>query len=191
MKKKFVLSFLLLLCVQVFVFGQKKKKPLPLPPPKIEKEVQPAKLNDPSSNPILKLVSSEEKNQSFAWEINADTLLVKNSLFKEIVQFNCFSSTCDDVEIVKNSTSDDFQMKKKRKEDTEIRMMSFFQNRTRNSFKINKNILSLTDDKTKSKRQFKIILDKKGKSILYLQDVVSKKKYLPSEPDYPSPSISM
>lgn len=177
---------LVLVLIQTFVFAQKKKTTKIIPPP-VRKPVQ---FVSEKENPIYKIIANNEGSTAFSWKIDKDTLLVKNSLFSETVQFNCYDKNCDDAEIVKNSTAEDFQMKKENKEDKYVTVMgSFFSDRKRYDFNFNKNILTLTNSETKLKQQFKVNLDKKGKTILSLQDTKTKKLYLPSEPDYPSVSM--
>lgn len=181
-----IILCLLLVISHNFIFGQKKKK-VTFTPPKIKK-VEFIDLYPNSKNPIYKILAKADKTTAFTWEIDKDTLLVKNSPFKEIVQFNSYNDRIDGGEIILNSTAEDFQMKKKNENDKEIWMTSFFSERKQYPIEFDKNIITFINDK-KSIRKFRVKLDKSGTKILSLQDLDSKKYYYPSEPDYPSVSL--
>lgn len=192
MKNLKILFSLLFFTLQTFAFAQKKnnKKTVErsFPPPIVKPMVE--KKPEFKTNSFLKILMNADNRHAFSWEIDADTTLVKNSVFKELLDFSCDQYSCSNVNFITSSTGEDSTFKKisKIKKGDEITAHSIFQQQDSFTFKIDKDILTLVNEKNKIIK-LKIFLDKSKKNIKMLQDIKTKRIYNPSEPYYAPPSM--
>lgn len=197
MKPFKIIVTLLLAFVQILVFAQKKPVKLEnseiLPPPKVidyDADIQ----NKKVSNPVYQLLAKHDGKVAFSWKLDQDTLLAKNSLIEEIIQITCYNGNCDDAEVISDFTIEDYQMRKNPGPTSEyifpgptttsMQMTTF-------DFSLLKNIITLTDSKSKKTKKLKVNLNKSGKEIISIQDLATKKTYIPSKPFSGANMISM
>lgn len=169
--------FLLIILVSTHSFAQKKpvktapaKKRYDIPPPKEEAE----------SSPILP--------EAFAWQINADTTLAPNVVFRETVEINgsnvdSRASSIEEAVVLKKSGEKDYNVEESIQSGITVQLTQYKSTLT-------KDFLTLTNKETKAIRKFKLIYNK-GKKVIRLQDLKTKKFYLPTIFEGGLPSISM
>lgn len=186
----FSLCFILL---QIFTFAQKKtykKGSQVIEKPPIIKPLVTVQDGRSNINPILKILMKSEDMRTFSWEMDSDTLLAKNSVIKEIMKFYCYEYSCSKGDLITNSTAEDstFRKKSESKKGEDNIVHSFVQRKNSFTFKIDKDILSIIDEK-KNLITLKVFLDKSRRNIKMLQNIKTKRKYYPSEPYYAPPSM--
>lgn len=189
--KRFLIILFAITCQ--ISFSQTKKKSIP-PPPK-RQILTPPKINSPysSSKPKNNVVSIVKDNSfplSFKFEINKDTIFLPNSEFAEIIEISDSGYSEDlNVTIISRTASDTlkFEYNDGTKEDRI--MHSYFEKRKWCEVNMNKEIMSAVDKESKEKIDFKVVLDKTKKKILYVENRATKRKYLPTSYEAPSPSI--
>jgi len=189
MKK--ILILLLAITCQVS-FSQTKKKSVP-PPPKL-KILSPPKVNSPYSskpkNNVVTIVKDNSFPLSFKFEINKDTIFQPNSEFAEIIEISDDGYSEDlNVTIISRTASDTLKFEYKDDAKDDRIMYSYFEKRKWCEAKMNKEIMAAVDKESKAKIEFKVVLDKAKKKILYLENTATKRKYMPTSYEAPSPSI--
>lgn len=174
---------------QTCVFGQSKKPKLkskpPLPPKLIP--LKPFKLAP--KNEIEKVLSKSSP-QAFAWKIVATGNIPPKTLVKESVRLdlkNIFTDFSINARIKSEYTIDSLELKK----DAEIEELVL---KSEAAFKdysvtVDKNTLTLTNEKTEETERFAVFLDKDRKKIIKLQNLKNQKIYVPAEAEYPTPMI--
>lgn len=191
--KKFVL-FLLVITCQIS-FSQTKKKSIPPPPPPKRAVLAPPKINLPYSaskpkNNIMAIVKNNSFPLSFKFEINKDTIFLPNSEFAEIVEISGSEYSEDlDVTIISRTAVDTLKFEYNDGAKSDRILYSFYEKRKWCEANVNKEIMSAVDKESKEKTEFKVVLNKAKKKILYLENKATKRKYLPAEYEAPSPSI--
>ncbi|QDP84012.1 hypothetical protein FNJ88_00025 [Chryseobacterium sp. SNU WT5] len=90
-----------------------------------------------------------EDMRTFSWEMDSDTLLAKNSVIKEIMKFYCYEYSCSNGDLITNSTNQNstFRKKSESKKGEDNIVHSFVQRKNSFTFKIDKDILSIIDEK--------------------------------------------
>ena len=139
--------------------------------------------------PKVKRTSFESEEltmpQNFMWQINADTTLSPNSILKETIEISggrvvSRASFKEETVVLKKSSEKNY--------DVELNFTSVFNKLSDYNAEITKPILTLTDNKTKAVRTFKIFY-KEDKTIARLQDLKTKKMYLWTEFSGAAPSM--
>lgn len=205
-----ILLLLIFICSVTSVFAQpgktRKNPPKPKPPVKIRQPVifpppvilpppprlelcpKPAKLTDEEAierivNPIPCPNSEETSDKTFLWKfkINKDMTLPPETVYQQYVELRRFSVT-----IVTDFTNHPTEVKKD--SDIEKKTMSGTSKFDDFSVKVEKNILILTNKKSKEIEKFRVFLDEKKENILRIQNLKTNYVYEPSE-SYPRPPM--
>jgi len=168
-----IISIVLLISFHLNTAAQTKKT----------KSIAPKKMKAPVSvaqgaGPIIKIleIGDEGIPLAFLWQLNADTLLKKGDVFREMISFpgkavlNRFMA--DDSISLKKSTEEDYAVIR--------RFVSFSGMDTAFNVIEDKGMLVLENVETHQRRRFKVVLDKARKKILKLQDSITGRIYLPS-----------
>lgn len=186
LKNLLIIGFLI--CCPTCVFGQSKKpKTKPPPPPKYT----PLKPTEPAFKNEIEKILFKDSPQSFAWKIDADAgNIPSGTLFKERVRLdlrNDFTKFSIKARINFEYTTDALELKTGADiEELLIKSALIFKDY---SVTADKDILVLTNAKTKETERFKVFLDKARKKILKLQNLKNQMIYVPAETEYPAPSI--
>ena len=193
---KNVLIVLMIIACQVS-FSQVKKKPVAPPkktiiaPPKI---VRPLPLPPPPVKQVSKIITiikNAENPLAFKYEINKDTIILPKGAFSEIIQIDSYNEYLETIEVTQifRTASDTMKLEVNDATKGERIVYSYYEERKWGKGTVSKNVLTVVEKETKSKVTFNVVLDKYKKKILYLQNVATGRKYLPSEYQYPSPTI--
>lgn len=167
--------------VFLVVFGiaahaQVKSKDIFLPPEIRKTPAEKRKLLLDSS-PILKLIdqAAGESPLSFAWQLNTDTLLKKNDVFREVIEFEGGAS------IRKAMAIDTITLQRNLDTDYDIRrnFYSFSLDLNTYAFHQQKGKPILVLESAADKLYFKVFLDKAAKKILKIQSLSTGHVYLP------------
>lgn len=190
MKKIFLL---ILVCSFTSGFAQsaktrKRAAKIPAPPILLRGDLYPdsASLNDEEAikrilNPFAFPPRKAFALIAFNWMINEDTTLSGGTLYKEFIRFNSDEAgrivryfTNTSVTIKKNSEPkvDDFPT-----------VISSSVEYVDCAIRVEKNVVFLTAEKNQEVEKFRIILDKKKKRILKIQNLKTNRIYLPSASD--------
>ncbi|KUJ59745.1 hypothetical protein AR687_21305 [Flavobacteriaceae bacterium CRH] len=179
--------------IQISVCAQQKKKTylrpkiMKLPPEKFD-----------SNNPLVKILKEQQFSDSFVWEINADSLLVPKTVYKEIIEelggASYYTDELSDRVVIRQSaTVDTVKLKKidnKNQEENVIGpILSSYLKLTTYTITIKNDIIIFVDDKTKKEEKFKAFLNKQKDKIIYLKNIKSNKIYSPGK--FEGPSIGM
>jgi len=150
------------------------KRPDIIAPPEI---VIPEKYKTSENVPLFPL--------AFAWQINADTTLAPNVIFREIIELNG-----DQVDSRVSFRDVEVKLKKSEQENYNVQndVLSMFVKLVQYDAKIDQNMLYLTDRKNKILRTFKIFYDQHN-HIERLQDLNTKKFYESTPFEGASPSM--
>ena len=190
------ISILVLIIICQLSFSQSKKKSVPPPPKKAV--FSPPKILPPpvkpisKPKPINKIVSIVKDNEiplTFKYEINKDTIILPKSEFSEIVELYNYDSYLDnlDVTLISRTASDTMKFEFNDGTKGERWLYSFYEDRKWCKATVSKNRLTVVDKETKIKVDFNVVLDKAKKNILYLENVATKRKYLPTRYEAPPP----
>lgn len=169
---------LILLITQTTVYSQHKNKVLPPPPP-------PKKVVE--NNPVLEILKKQKSTDAFVWQIDADTILLPKSVYKETIEEfggkDFFDELSDNAIIRRSLTVDTVKLKKEEieKKDIDSSIGSSYFELLTYKITVKKDIVIFENNETKIKEKFKVFLDKKKTKILYLQSLSSKKIYRPGE----------
>lgn len=184
---------IILAIIQTTAYSQQKKKTLTRP--KVM-EGPPEKFD--SNNPLVKILKKQKIEDAFVWEINADTLLVPKTVYKEIIEelggTSYYSNQLSDRVVIRQSaTADTVALKKieiKNDNDNIISpILSSYLKLTTYTITIKNDIILFVDDKTKKEEKFKAFLNKEKTKILYLKNIKSNKIYSPGK--FEGPTIGM
>jgi len=162
----------------VAAHAQVKSKGLFLPP-EIRKTPAEKRKILLDASPILKLIdqAARESPLSFAWQLNTDTLLKKNDVFREVIEFEGGAS------IRKAMAIDSITLQRNLDADYDIRrnFYSFSLDLNTYAFRQQKGkpILVLESATSTHKLYFKVFLDKTEKKILKIQNLSTGRVYLP------------
>lgn len=146
-------------------------------PKKIKAPVSVAKVN-PGAGPIIKILENGDEGipLAFLWQLNADTLLKKGDVFREMISFpgnavlNRFMA--DDSITLQKSSEEDYAVTR--------RFVSFSGEDTTFNIIEDKGMLVLENVETHKTKRYKVVLDKARKKILKLQDTITGRIYLPT-----------
>ncbi|TDQ08298.1 hypothetical protein [Pedobacter metabolipauper] len=175
------MKYLVLLLVLVSANGFAQKKSAKKAPAKKIYHIPPA-INPPKEEPE----TTPMFPQAFAWQINADTTLAANVVFREIIEIsgnnvNSRASHKEEPVTLKRSKEKDYNVEEA------VRSSITTQLKQYNSMLV-KDFLTLTDKDTKAERKFKLFYDQ-DKNIIRLQDVKTKKFYESTHFEGGSPSM--
>lgn len=143
-----------------------------------------------AASPILKLIdkAAEESPLAFVWQLNADTLVKEKDLFRELIEFDGGGAT-----FRRSTVIDTVRLKKSSAADYNVLRNFYTYSGSLASYDISqqkgKPMLVFLNPKSNEKLYFKVFLDKAGKKILKIQNVSSKRFYLPTA--FEGPTISM
>lgn len=147
-------------------------------PKKIKAPVSVSKAN-PGAGPIIKILENGDDDGiplAFLWQLNADTLLKKGEVFREMISFpgkavlNCLMAD-DSITLEKKS---------EKAYDVTRRFVSFSGKDTTFNIIEDKGMLVLENVETHKTKRYKVALDKARKKILKLQDTITGRIYLPA-----------
>ncbi|MFX1707180.1 hypothetical protein PV783_24645 [Chitinophaga sp. CC14] len=169
------LSVAVFVCITLMAAAQTKKskssQPKIKPPTAITETLS-------GRGPIITIIERGDEGipLAFLWQLNADTVLKKGDVFREMISFpgtavlNRFMA--DDTTALKRSTDKEYKVTS--------RFVSFSGENTSFSMTEDKGMLILESPETHLKKQFKVVLDKARKNIVKLQDVETGHIYLPA-----------
>lgn len=163
-----------LICVNLLAAAQTKKSkssPKAKPPTAITETLS-------GRGPIIIIIERGDEGipLAFLWQLNADTVLKKGDVFREMISFpgtavlNRFMA--DDTTALKRSTDKEYKVTS--------RFVSFSGESTSFNITEDKGMLILESPETHVKKHFKVVLDKARKNIVKLQDVETGRIYLPA-----------
>jgi len=192
--KKFLIVLLALSCQASF--SQTKKKAVSTPkkvvftPPKIKRA--PEELLPPEKT-VSKIVSILRKNDfplAFKFEVKKDTMILPKQQFAEVIEVRSDSYSEElGVTIISRTASDTLKFENKDNAKGERIVYSYYEDRKWCDGIVSKETIKATDKETKEATSFKAVLDKPKKKILYLINVTSGRKYVPTAYEPPPPSI--
>lgn len=180
MKNLKILFSLIFIALQTFAFAQKTKvkKQVYFEGPPLTKEELLRK------NPVYKIISKDEIPVAFTWELAADTLLVKNTIYSETIILNCAERDCDRGSITTNYSNENFQMEKKvqldKRENIIKGPITSYATNDAYDFNIVNDVITLKDPKSKKSKILKVTFSNNGKNIKWLEDIKTKRIYVPS-----------
>jgi|GEM_PF-5045391 len=185
--KKFLILLMIIAC-QVS-FSQVKKKTVA--PPKIVRPLPLPSLPVKQVNKIITIIKNAENPLAFKYEINKDTIILPKGEFSEIIQIDSYNEYLESIEVTQifRTASDTMKLEVNDATKGERILYSYYEERKWGKGTVSKNVLTVVEKETKSKVAFNVVLDKPKKKILYLENVATGRKYLPSEYQYPSPTI--
>lgn len=193
---KNILILLMIISCQVS-FSQVKKKPVAsskktvIAPPKIVRALPLPSPPVKQVNKIITIIKNAENPLAFKYEINKDTIILPKGEFSEIIQIDSYSDYSESIEVTQiyRTASDTMKFEFNDSTKGERMLYSYYEERKWGKGTVSKNVLTVVEKETKSKVTFNVFLDKPKKKILYLENVATSRKYLPSEYQYPSPTI--
>nr|WP_068891194.1 hypothetical protein [Pedobacter panaciterrae] len=150
-----------------------------VPPPKIKLSSLDSRKQQSNGSPVLKIIEQamQELPLAFAWQINADTVLKADDVFREIIEFEGVANLRRSIAV------DTVTLKKSMEKDYDVRwsFLKFSNDLTSYEFtqQKGKDILVFENTETHEKQYFKVFLDKSRKKILKLQHVATGHFYFP------------
>ena len=192
--KKFLIVLMAISCQ--IAFSQTKKKAVPAAPKKIVVPppiVRAPEVPKPASKPVNTIgliIKETDGSLTFKHEVQKDTLILPNGEFAELIILSNYSEYLDDFDVVirTNTAVDTLKITASENKETKL-AFSYYQRLVSFDATAKNNIITAIERETKQPMVFKAVLDKAKKKILYLESVPGKKRYLPSEPYYPPPTM--
>ena len=192
--KKFLIVLMAISCQ--IAFSQTKKKAVPaapkkvvVPPPIVRAPPSPKEAPKPV-NTIGLIMKETDGSLTFTHEVQKDTLILPKGEFAELIILSNYSEYLDDFDVVirTNTAVDTLKITASENKETKL-AFSYYQRLVSFDATAKNNIITAIERETKQPMVFKAVLNKEKKKILYLESVPGKKRYLPSEPYYPPPTM--
>jgi len=165
-----------LICFGLLAAAQTKKtKSTRLP--RIESPSSATEVN-PGAGPVIKILEQGDEGipLAFQWQLNADTVLKKGDVIRETIAFsggailNLFMA--DDATTLKKSTDKEYKVTS--------RFVSFSGETAGFNVTEENGILILEHPENHEKKRYKATLDKARKKIISLENIETRKIYLPA-----------